>query len=541
MRKLALLLLAGIALASPAFAQQAGSGFGPQCPVALPLGAGFANTAAAPTGTTLNIWDGSQCVKWATLNQTAHTIALASGAITINPVPGTTGISVIETTDTSWTAFGSPAIVSAVHGNQNANVAFTLNDLSASTNALPAAAVGYGKVTTNGNEVFGTYALAELAATGGGVAIGSEITCRNNSGNAPDTTLPPNVAIGTSTSVCNGLQVTSGGGNNSSIGIWVNHEGGSSQKFNTGLYFGANSVAQYPIYIGSQSGITSQIVGTGFNFDPTGQLNQTAAASLTNTLSVTGSGSFAATSYVNSTNSRSSLVGNNSFNTLIWQSAGGGIGFSTGGSTGFAGGTIRGDYGITNGTGWTFSGGVGLAGSTSGALIVKSPVAAGSNTLTLPAGTTDFSATGGASQVVKQTTSGGALTVAQLATTDLSDTAAPTAWTPADASGASLTFTGVAANYVKNGKQVTVQFRFIYPTTANSNAMSISGLPFATYTGSVVPIVAAGANTTTAFGLLFITANQNSTTFSLFNTSGTPTNVQLSGATIVGSFTYISN
>jgi len=49
------------------------------------------------------------------------------------------------------------------------------------------------------------------------------------------------------------------------------------------------------------------------------------------------------------------------------------------------------------------------------------PAVAGANTITLPAGTTNFSATGGTSQVVKQTTAGGALTVAQLATSDLSD------------------------------------------------------------------------------------------------------------------------
>lgn len=61
-----------------------------------------------------------------------------------------------------------------------------------------------------------------------------------------------------------------------------------------------------------------------------------------------------------------------------------------------------------------------FAGSTSGALLVKAAAIA-SGTLTLPAGTTDFSATGGASQVVKQTSAGGAFTVARLACADLSD------------------------------------------------------------------------------------------------------------------------
>lgn len=67
------------------------------------------------------------------------------------------------------------------------------------------------------------------------------------------------------------------------------------------------------------------------------------------------------------------------------------------------------------------SGGLAMAGSTSGYLIQKPAAIAGANTITWPAGTTDFSATGGTSRVVKQTSTGGALTVAQLAASDLSN------------------------------------------------------------------------------------------------------------------------
>jgi hypothetical protein len=49
------------------------------------------------------------------------------------------------------------------------------------------------------------------------------------------------------------------------------------------------------------------------------------------------------------------------------------------------------------------SGTLKLNGATSGAITLNAAATAGSNTITLPAGTTDFSATGGASQVVKQT------------------------------------------------------------------------------------------------------------------------------------------
>lgn len=65
-----------------------------------------------------------------------------------------------------------------------------------------------------------------------------------------------------------------------------------------------------------------------------------------------------------------------------------------------------------------------LPGLTSGTLTVRAGSAAGTNsTLVLPGGSTDFTATGGASQVVRQSTLGAALTVSRLASTDLSDAA----------------------------------------------------------------------------------------------------------------------
>lgn len=82
------------------------------------------------------------------------------------------------------------------------------------------------------------------------------------------------------------------------------------------------------------------------------------------------------------------------------------------------------------------SGGLTINGTTSGGITVTVPAVAGSNTLTLPAGTTNFSATGGTSQVVKQTTAGGAFTVAQLTFADIgsgTSTAAATALTLTDA------------------------------------------------------------------------------------------------------------
>lgn len=67
------------------------------------------------------------------------------------------------------------------------------------------------------------------------------------------------------------------------------------------------------------------------------------------------------------------------------------------------------------------SGDLALKGATSGTITLNAAATAGTTTITLPGGTTDFSATGGSNQVVKQTSSGGAFTVGTLACANLSD------------------------------------------------------------------------------------------------------------------------
>lgn len=71
----------------------------------------------------------------------------------------------------------------------------------------------------------------------------------------------------------------------------------------------------------------------------------------------------------------------------------------------------------TSGTTWTFQKG-GVTGT-----LTWAPTST-NKALTLPNGTTDFTATGGTSQVVKQVSAGAALTVGQLACTDLSNASA---------------------------------------------------------------------------------------------------------------------
>ena len=111
-----------------------------------------------------------------------------------------------------------------------------------------------------------------------------------------------------------------------------------------------------------------------------------------------------------------------------------------------------------------------LKGSSTGTLTLKAPAAAGTgSTLTFPGHTTDFSATGGTSQVVKQTSSGGAFTVAQLACADLSDSGAGCT----GSGGGGLTFTD-GSHTVTGSTQLTVTGGVIGGSTPNAT-LTISG------------------------------------------------------------------
>lgn len=83
-------------------------------------------------------------------------------------------------------------------------------------------------------------------------------------------------------------------------------------------------------------------------------------------------------------------------------------------------------------------GGISIYGATSGTITLKTPAVAGTNTITFPAGTTDFSSTGGAGQFVKQNSAGGALTVAAVAVSELSGLGAGVAAFLATPSSANL-------------------------------------------------------------------------------------------------------
>lgn len=164
-----------------------------------------------------------------------------------------------------------------------------------------------------------------------------------------------------------------------------------------------------------------------------------------------------------------------------------------------------------------------LAGSSSGSLTVKAPAAAGSNTLTLPAGTTDFSATGGTSQVVKQTSSGGALTVARLGCTDLSDSGAGCTGVDATSKGCAVGWdsgTTVAA--------ATVPCMVArYSGTINSASYYTGGTGSPSFTAAVT---INGTNVTSCNGLTVNSSSQTTTSCTAANTfsSGDVINVVIS-------------
>lgn len=163
---------------------------------------------------------------------------------------------------------------------------------------------------------------------------------------------------------------------------------------------------------------------------------------------------------------------------------------------------------------------LGLNGTT-GQLKLNCAATCGTNTLTFPGGTTDFSSTGGTSQVVKQISSGAALTVGQLAASDLSNGVTgsgavvlantPTLITPVlgVANGTSLALGGA---------------------TIGSNALAVTGTTAlsSTLTSTAHTITSASANAL-AVGL-------NGTTTPAFNVNAS-TSLQAAGLNITGAAT----
>ncbi len=139
------------------------------------------------------------------------------------------------------------------------------------------------------------------------------------------------------------------------------------------------------------------------------------------------------------------------------------------------------------------SGDLVLKGATSGTTTLNAAAMAGSTTITLPGGTTDFSATGGTSQVVKQVSTGAALTVARLACSDLSDSgagctgaAAPSAANP----------TATISTSAQNGTAITfMRSDASPPLPATLNVVTAMQLNGVLLNSASAPTISSGCGT----------------------------------------------
>lgn len=103
-----------------------------------------------------------------------------------------------------------------------------------------------------------------------------------------------------------------------------------------------------------------------------------------------------------------------------------------------------------------------------------------------------------------------------------------------DGSGAGLSITTIFAKYTKIGRQVNIIFQIVFPTTANTNAIQLAGLPFITanYSSGVF-----GYNDSSSADRSFLI--QNGVNYiQIRNPASNRTNANYSGTEIHGQATY---
>lgn len=168
--------------------------------------------------------------------------------------------------------FGSSTAIISNNKGQNNIVGQMTNSLPANTNALPVATIGAAKLFTNGNQAFGVYGLSECRQSAGGVCPAAEFTASNYTTNNPDTSLPPNTAIGTATTVPTGVNITCGAfageTKDCSLGFYITNETGNAANpiFNTGGYIGlyrSTGLFIDSMPSGTQTGLTVKGNGNG--------------------------------------------------------------------------------------------------------------------------------------------------------------------------------------------------------------------------------------------------------------------------------------
>lgn len=190
------------------------------CPSGMTTYQLFANNNAAPTGTLLTMWDGTQCVTIGTLNQTAHTFT-PNGAVGANPtaVAGPTAIN--GSSLNFMRADAAPAIqlaTNAVKGVMEGDTT-TISCTAGVCSAIGAAASSIGVGTTT----------IATGAAGGLLFEKSSGTFLGNSALASTPAMTINHNSNTSPSVPSGFGSDFlVGADNSEVGLTIAGFGGGS-------------------------------------------------------------------------------------------------------------------------------------------------------------------------------------------------------------------------------------------------------------------------------------------------------------------------
>ena len=123
-------------------------------------------------------------------------------------------------------------------------------------------------------------------------------------------------------------------------------------------------------------------------------------------------------------------------------------------------------------------------------------------------------------------------------TSELLDDYEEGTYTPTDVSGAGLSFSAAGGFYTKIGRLVTCFFYVTFPSTANTSAAAIGGLPFTTG-NNVAGGVWTGAVAYNTYGSVALIGPSSATSFNLGIPGGTDiTNANMSLKIIRGSFSY---
>lgn len=116
-------------------------------------------------------------------------------------------------------------------------------------------------------------------------------------------------------------------------------------------------------------------------------------------------------------------------------------------------------------------------------------------------------------------------------------------WTPVDNSGAGLTLSVTSASYTKIGNVVFISAFVTYPSTSNTNAANIGGLPFTSKGSNTYTYIMGrtGINIGNMAAWQVNTSTTNMTAYLGWNSGGAIQNASLTGSYIlISGFYYAS-